>query len=1088
MQLRRSYDSAPRMHTLAGMRQADSLVRGFSGLLAITWLLLATLLVVGHTWGGWENPYRELLTVVWLVLAAFLIVLDRWGPKSRVVGAIALGWLILASYLVIMNASRSVAIVDSATAPDGWGVRFNLYALGLAAMMSLIVGYLNPGLWRRAMLLLAALPTAILLFTSHNLLAGSAILALLVPTTWLGKEIAVALLREPDAVNAWTIGSAFGLGVIASLGFALGIMGVLRPAVIWLALFALMLALLARAHWRLRADFVALATWLRRPVARQPVYFLLAGIALAYFWLNLTGALAPETREDAVTQRLATAAYFARIGALAVGDRDLPAAVSPAVGEVIYAVALAGGPLQTAKLLNFLISLFCAAIAFAIGRRLAGSIAGWISAFTFYTMPLVFGLSQTALLDLFTTFFGLAAALVIVLRARPDWRNAVAAGIFLGLGLGVKIHFAYVAVGLAVAIGLLGLSGGGVVATARSVALLGAVSLLTAAPWLIRSYFLTGQVPGLELAVQSLTRSSGESPAAVGDLVKFGYGRSLADLVRAPFDITLRSVNYGGFTRNGGYLGYLWLGLIPLLIIARPGRRLFATLAAAATALILWFYTAQYLRYGLPIFALFCVVGGAAYGLAWTRIGSAVMRAAMSALVLVLAVAGVSIQVAQPNLSYPYAFGREAETTYLDKYLICCGNYSLLKLLNAQPDATRVFTPVEQARLYTRARLSSPAFTAQSLKIEADEVSVLARLDEGGYSHIMVDRRFPAPEWDRLTVIQEEFLRRNTALVGSRGNAYLYRLLPPEQRDGKQPWARGSELINNSGFEVALDSAPLGWEAAGQPLYDISGNESYRGRGAVRSTLQNRFITRAKVTPNTEYLLSHATRSVKGYGTARLQIHWLNKDGQLIGLGLEMVPVSPRGYHVRSMLATSPPAAAFATIHAEAQDGEVWFDEFSLRSIKEDDQTGQAANLLADGGFDGLLAGASQDWKPYGNQGSGGTEVSVSPLTPGAALLIWPGSGFSQRVPVRAGQAYYLSYTAWSTERSGVPWLKVNWLDENGNFLSESMRKVGVADSPATFSTEVTAPAKATYAEVYVSVHEGGPIWFDNYAFQAHEP
>lgn len=202
-------------------------------------------------------------------------------------------------------------------------------------------------------------------------------------------------------------------------------------------------------------------------------------------------------------------------------------------------MALTIGPLQTAKLLTFLAGLGCTVVIFALGRRLGGDQAGGVAAFVFYSLPMVVELSQTAYLDLFTTLFGVTAALVIVSRERPDGRSAIAAGVCLGLGVAVKVHFGYVAVGLAVTAALLSVRRGGGVAVARSLALLTVVAMLTAAPWLARSYLLTGQVPGVELGARALLRAADERPAAMADLTKFGYGRSPADLARLPLDISL---------------------------------------------------------------------------------------------------------------------------------------------------------------------------------------------------------------------------------------------------------------------------------------------------------------------------------------------------------------------------------------------------------------------------------------------------------------------------------------------------------------------------------------------------------------------
>ena len=83
-----------------------------------------------------------------------------------------------------------------------------------------------------------------------------------------------------------------------------------------------------------------------------------------------------------------------------------------------------------------------------------------------------------------------------------------------------------------------------------------------------------------------------------------------------------------------------------------------------------------------------------------------------------------------------------------------------------------------------------------------------------------------------------------------------------------------------------------------------------------------------------QYLHSHATRSAgEEPGTARLRIVWRDGPGRELGAVEDGVPASPRGYHTFSLLATAPAAAATATVHLEAEAGEVWFDDVSLRAV-----------------------------------------------------------------------------------------------------------------------------------------------------------
>lgn len=864
------------------------------------------------------------------------------GLLSRLIPALAAAWLLIIAILAAINAWVVVGIESSwpdiprsLVTPEyeQAGVWFNLCVLVVALTVSLAVGLARPSWWRRAVVGLAVVPVSVLLVFSHRLAAAGALLALLLPTCWLGRELAEALLGRVERSVAWVVGGAIGLAVAGALGFTFGQFGLLRPLVVWAVVAIIGMALLVTAPGRLRDDMAALWVWLRRPVTRDPISFTLAGLAIVILWLNLIGALAPETASDAVRQRLVTAARFAETGQLTTGDPDLFVANDPAFGEILYAVVLVLGPTPAAKLLHWLAGLGCAAAVGLLGQRLGGRMAGGVSAVAFYTMPIVGWLSQVAYLDLFTTFFALTAVLTISLRERIDWRVTVLAGVCLGCGIAVKIHFGYVAVGVAVTASILALRQRGLLEALQLGALLAAVTTLTALPWLGRSYLVTGQVPGLTVATQSLTRAAGEAPTAMADLTKFGFERTLPHLLRVPFDVTLRSGHYewaqtpaGPF---GGLVGYLLLGLVPLLIVSWPRLRTLAMLAGALTAFVLWFLTAQYLRYGLPVLALLCPLGGVAYAATRRRLGASGALAAVNPSLLVLLFATVSIPLEMPTLGRQFALGLEDEATYLERYLECCGSYAVLELLAQEPRPARVLAFQDPARLYSSIQMGYSADVVAA----RDEEELLALLSARGYTHISVDRRMLRKNWDMVLALDDRFLRRNTALVGGGDHNYLYRILPPERRGDGASWGQGDEALANGGFEADARGLPEGWTAVGRPRYDTVGAAAWHGRGAVSLAPGQALRTQVAVRPGARYVLALGARSMDGYGRAKALIHWRNAADEVVGGTFEYVPVSPRSYHTQSILISAPPDAMTAMITLQTAEGDVWFDDVSLRII-----------------------------------------------------------------------------------------------------------------------------------------------------------
>lgn len=865
-------------------------------------------------------------------------------------------------WLAVVSVFTMLGLVASLSQPSLWsyvaagravphfervGITFNFAVLGVAIALSALGGQVAPTYWRRLVLALAILPAVVLVALSHNVVAGSVVVGTLFPTVWLGRELARLVAPDADAIESWAIGAAIGLGILMVLGFVLGAMGILKSWVVLVLLLIVLVALCVTARQRLQqGEFAAFFRWLGAATRPQPTTLLLTGIAIAYIGLNVVGALAPETSSDAVRQRLAVAARFAERGTLAIGDPDLVVASDPAAGEMAYAVVLTLGSFHAAKLLNFVAGLGCAFAIFALGRCLGGWGAGFVAALTFYTMSMVSWLSQNLYVDLFTVLFAVAATLILLGRTQIDWRTAMLAGALLGLGISTKVYFGYIAVGLAGLLFLLSYRTYGFWRTLALEFVLSGSAVLMALPWFTRSFSLLGYIPGLALGTQSLSRAQGSTPAIMADLAFYGAGRSFPYLLRAPIELTLRSQLYewgpGPAGPFGGHLGYVLLGFVPLFLFTRPRWRVVALLAGAALAFVLWFYTAQYLRYALPILALVCPLAGVGYVAAKGAFDGATRG--LSAFLLVLTLASVGVQMNVPAIGQQYAIGRESEDEYLERYLYCCNDADVLRLLNAEPGVTRAFVVPDSARLYSRVRLSSPNIGGADIAIQGSDAMLLERLRAGGYSHIAIDRRLQPTNWATLTVLDEGFLRRNTMLVGGGNNAYLYRILPTPNGDSTSVWARGSELVTNGGFETGATSVPLGWVPTGSPIYDGAGAMGHIGTGAVRLTPQDTLVSTMPIQSNTPYLLSHATRSAHEDSRAALHLDWRDDTGKIIGSAEEIIPTTAEKYSTFSMLATAPPTATAVTVVLRVEQGEVWLDDVSLRAIPPEN-TGRAASL-----------------------------------------------------------------------------------------------------------------------------------------------
>ncbi|MFN8515662.1 MAG: hypothetical protein U0232_08160 [Thermomicrobiales bacterium] len=144
-----------------------------------------------------------------------------------------------------------------------------------------------------------------------------------------------------------------------------------------------------------------------------------------------------------------------------------------------------------------------------------------------------------------------------------------------------------------------------------------------------------------------------------------------------------------------------------------------------------WFATAQYLRYGLPIIALVCALGGAAYATARQRTERGRSQAALHVVLAVVALAYVFARAQFPDIAHRYAaFGLESREAFLDEHLAQqgAGSYALMRLLDSDPTVTRVLALHDGAMLYTRAQISGIFTSGGDFASAADDATVSAKL------------------------------------------------------------------------------------------------------------------------------------------------------------------------------------------------------------------------------------------------------------------------------------------------------------------------------------------------------------------------
>ena len=140
-----------------------------------------------------------------------------------------------------------------------------------------------------------------------------------------------------------------------------------------------------------------------------------------------------------------------------------------------------------------------------------------------------------------------------------------------------------------------------------------------------------------------------------------------------------------------------------------------------------------------------------------------------------------------------------------------------------------------------------------------------------------------------------------------------------------------------------------------------------------------------------------------------------------------------------------------------------------------------AANLLHNPGFERSTAtGEVEGWSTYGRPVVGGAESA--PHGGAVAIGASPVDGLTQRVRIEAGALYVLTHVSRADPPRAYARLQINWLNERGEFVGTSIDVVPAGGGWTKHSMMATAPDGAATAVVYVSVHEGARVWFDDYA------
>lgn len=490
--------------------------------------------------------------------------------------------------------------------------------------------------------------------SAHLLSIGGAALMLLAAIA-TGNGILSLAGIAPRASERPLFALALGVGAQGTLLLALSALGWMHPAALWAAVVLPALPGL-RAVRDLRAALSGIRAWFEAMSSAERIS--VAAVAAVAGAILLVGALAPVMDWDSLMYHAQLPRLILERGVLHVPADGLHL---PFLGsfQFLYLPLLAVGAESGPSLLN---AAMVAALGISLavaGTRLFGRQAGLLVFIAIWGSSSLFLVGTTPRIDVTLLFVLFLAHYAVVLALEEgDAGHIRLAALVAGVAIGMKYHaLPYLAALAPFALWALW-------QTAprqrllRDVALVAGLSLLVAAPWLLKNQVLFGGPlypffserlvpPFIADLLGSRTHPAEVSTAIYSALGNARERISIAALLFRPAQLTVEAEG-AHFTRNAA------LFVLPLALLFLRDRRLLVLLVPGALYLTfaLSYFAKTNLRYlmpALPVMVLCAVEGARRFGARFERLPA--VRPLL--LVLALATALGGLRVAGSRLATP---------------------------------------------------------------------------------------------------------------------------------------------------------------------------------------------------------------------------------------------------------------------------------------------------------------------------------------------------------------------------------------------------------------------------------------------------
>ncbi len=536
----------------------------------------------------------------------------------------------------------------------------------------------------------------------------------------VGRRI-LDLLRLADvpALERLVYSIAFGLGAIGYYVLLVGLLGYLRPLPVLLGVAVLVMiawpgARLALADVR---EAVHVGRWSLGATLAGLVFAAAGAVVLVSCFVP------PGSHEwDALSYHLAAPKVYLQHGRIVYIPTDHHTNF-PFLVQMLFTLGLMVHGLPLAQLFHASTWALLIVMTWSVGERRFSPHAGRIAALVVASTPIFVWEAGAPYIDVAYALYALlAVAAAIEYRAtrRPGW--LVASALSVGFCLSVKTLAVTLFAALLGWLLLRALCSGRQARRVgiRHAALFALVGGIVGSPFYIKSWVQTGNpvYPFAYRLFGGRDWNQSLADAYSNQQVSFGLGTAaptpLEDLagrkaevgpkdaatrmrhaLLAPFGLVALPrlfydpQDFGVFT----HLGYLWLALPPLLLIAGGSSASVLVGGLALVLLLIWSQSMQYVRYAMPLVPLFALLGGDAAARLWRS-----SRFAAGAVGVVLAVQCLlCLGYFLPQVPALLAIARSKERQ--EKYLTSQVNvYAAQRWINLNAPADAGVVLFEEAR------------------------------------------------------------------------------------------------------------------------------------------------------------------------------------------------------------------------------------------------------------------------------------------------------------------------------------------------------------------------------------------------------